>query len=224
MAATPQNDTLSTVAGSGFSTGWDYKGEYVTSLAEDGLERFSQYSASPDSTLLFAGPARFSGLSGNAASLIPIGLADNINFQSDAGLARLYEVGSNRSFFTRGKTTNAFSISKLLADQQSLLYALSQNAYRPALADAGVEAAGATTPNSNIQMNLDSEYFNVPFGLLVVFKTKGGGLDGYGKVLTASYLEYVVLQSYNFGVISTQPVISENVSAQYDRLVPVNFS
>src|ERR1700739_3375436 len=224
MAATPQNDTLSTVAGSGFSTGWDYKGDYVTSMAEDGLERFAQYSASPDSTLLFAGPARFSGLSGNAASLVPIGLTDNIGMQSDAGLARLYEIGSNRSFFTRSKTTNAFTMTKLLADQANILMALSQNAYRPALADSGFEAAAAVSPNSNIALNLDSEFFGVPFGLLMVMKTKGGGLDGYGKVLSALYCEYAMFQSYSFSVVSTQPVISENVSMQFDRVVPVSFS
>lgn len=224
MAATPQNDTLSTVTGSGFSSEWDWKGDYVSSLAEDGYERFSQYSASPDSTLLFAGPARFSGLSGSASSLIPIGLADNISFQTDAGLARLFEVGSNRSFFTRGKSSNAFSMTKLLADQANVLMALTANAYRPAMATQGVEAPAANSPNSNISMNLDSEYFGVPFGLLMIAKTKGAGLSGYGKVLTAIYCEYVMFQNYSFSIVSTQPVISEGISCQFDRVVPVSFS
>jgi hypothetical protein len=224
MAASPQNDTLATVAGSGFSTDWDWKGDYVSSLAEDGYERFAQYSASPDSTLLFAGPARFSGLSGNASSLVPIGLADNISVQTDAGLARLFEIGSNRSFFTRGKSTNAMSMTKLLADQANILMALTVNAYRPAVADQGVEAPTATSPNTNISMNLDSEYFGVPFGLLLISKTKGAGLSGYGKVLAAVYCEYCMFQNYSFSIVSTQPVISEGPSMQFDRMVPVSFS
>lgn len=224
MAATPQNDTLATVAGSGFSTEWDWKGDYVSSLAEDGYERFGQYSASPDTTLLFAGPARFSGLSGSAANLLPIGLCDNISVQTDAGLARLFEIGSNRSFFTRGKSTIALSMTKLLADQANILMALTANAYRPAVADQGVEAPAANSPNPNIGVNLDSEYFGVPFGLLVITKTKGAGLSGYGKVLAAQYIEYCMFQNYSFSIISTQPVISEGVSMQADRVVPVSFS
>lgn len=215
-------DRLGTVADTGFSTSFDWKGSYVSSLAEEGYERFSQYSASPDSTILFAGPARYTGLSDSgAAALIPIGLVDNIAHQQNAQLMRLFEIGSNRSFFTRGKTAPVISMSKVLADQANILAALSAAAYRPLMADDGQRAPGAD--NSSIMMNLDSEYFAVPFGLLMVMKTRGGNADGYGKVLTAIYLEYCMFEGYSFQIASQQPVIAENIQVQYDRMVPVSF-
>ena len=224
MAITsPINDVIPTQVGTGFSTSYDWKNDYVSTLAEDGYERFSQYSSSPDTTSLFAGPARFTGLAGDASILTPIGLTDNISMSTNPQLARLFEIGSNRSFFTRGKSASSLTMGKMLADQENILYALSQQAYRPPLNNCGPGAGGATSPNPNIMMNLDSEYFNVPFGLMMIFKTRGGG-DGYGKILTAVYLEYCMFSSYNFQVVSQSPVIVENVSIEFDRPVPVSFN
>jgi len=225
MAATALNDALGTVKNTGFSTAWDWKGEYVSNLATEGYERFSQFSATPDTTVLFAGPARFTGLAGDTGSLLPIGLTDGINFSTDPQLARLYEIGSNRAFFTRGKTISALSFSKMLADQQNILRALTLNAYNsqiPMNID-GTKAPGADSPNPDIMMNLDSEFFSVPFGLLLVFKTRGGG-SGTGKILSALYLEYCMFAGYNFNITATAPVIVEGISVQFDRPVPVSFA
>jgi hypothetical protein len=214
------NDVLPVVTDAGFTSHWDYKGSYVSKLNEDGLERFSQFSASPDTTCLFAGPARYTGLTGGA-DLIPIGLVDNIAYQDNAQLMRLFEIGSNRSFFTRGKSAPVISMSKVLADQANILAALTKAAYRPNMAIDGQRAPGAE--DSNIMTNLGSEYFSVPFGLLLVMKTRGGNTDGYGKVLSAVYLEYCMFDGYSFQIASQQPVIAENISIQFDRPVPVSF-
>lgn len=212
-------DQLHSVENTGFTTDWDYKTEYVGSLAEDGLERFSQFSATPDTTLLFAGPARFTGLSGDAAALLPIGMVDGVQMGSNAQLARLYEVGSSRAFFTRGKTASSISFSRMLADKKNILAALMANSYKPLLNSEGSSAPGPE--GSDTMMNFDSEYFAIPFGLLMVFKTKGGG--NRGKILSATYLEYCMFSSYNFNVQSTSPVIPESVSIEFDRAVPVSF-
>lgn len=213
-------DQLPNAASAKFSTAWDWKSDYVSTLAEDGYERFSQFSASPDSTCLFAGPARFTGLNGNAQELTPIGLTDGISMNTNPSLARLFEVGSNRSFFSRGKTAHSLQLSKMLADQQNILAALTAVSYRGTYNPSS--AAGSTTPNPNILMNLDSEYFSAPFGLMMIFKTRGGG-DGSGKILTALYLEYCMFSGYNFNVTSTSPVIVEAVGVEFDRVVPVDF-
>lgn len=218
-----QPDSISNTAQAGFSTSWDWKNDYVSSLSEDGYERFSQFSATPSSTVIYAGPARFTGLSGDASILVPIGLMDGLSISSSAGVSPLWEIGSDRAFFTRGKTQHSLSVGKMLADQQSILYAMSQVAYRPLQNVSGLSEPGAESPNPQIMMNLDSEYFNVPLGILVVFKTRGGG-DGYGKVLTGLYLESCVFQNYQFQVASQAPVIVENVSVLFDRPVPVSFA
>lgn len=220
---TAQNDKLGSQTGAGFSTAFDWKGAYVSELADEGYERFSQFSASPDSTALFAGPARFTGLAGNIAGLTPIGLSDGFSMQANPSLARLYEIGSNRAFFTRGKTSCSASLGKILADQQNILAALSAQAYRPVTNSEGMKAPGATAPNPNIMMNLDSEYFAVPFGLLVLFKTRGGG-GGNGKILTAVYCEYCMFSNYSITVGATAPVIMEGIGIEFDRVVPVALS
>ena len=108
----------------------------------------------------------------------------------------------------------------MLADQQNILQALTKNAYRPDINADGQSAPGAE--NSNIMLNLDSEYFNVPFGLMLLFKTRGGN-SGNGKTLAAVYLEYCMFANYSFGVAASSPVIAENIAIQYDRPVPITF-
>lgn len=216
------NDRLSSADGEGFNVNWDWKGGYVSGLKEDGLERFSQYSATPDSTILYAGPARFTGLSDDASTLIPIGLADQISVQSNPSLARLFEIGSNRSFFTRGKTASAMSLGRMLCDQKNLLAALTQGSYRPVYFPTS--EPGPASPNPDVMMNIDSEYFAVPFGLMMLFKTRGGGSAGEGKVLTAIYLEYAMLSNYSFQIASASPVIVESVAIEFDRFVPISLN
>lgn len=223
MAVNKADDKLGTVREAGYSTAWDFKGEYVSDLKEDGYERFSQYSATPDTTILFAGPARFTGLGGNTADLLPIGLVDGIQMQMSPQLQRLFEIGSNRSFFTRGKTAPTVSFSKMLADQQNILRSLTNNAYRPEMNIDGAKGPGADSPNPDIMLNLDSEYFAVPFGLLLVMKTRGGN-GGNGKILSASYLEYCMFSGLQFSVASQAPVIMENVGIEFDRVVPVSLT
>lgn len=224
MAVDKSSDILNTQEATGFSAAFDYKQEYVSSLAEDGLERFSQFSATPDSTALFAGPARFTGLSGSVTSLVPIGLVDGIGYQSSPSLARLFEIGSNRSFFTRGKTISSISFSKMLADQGNILKALSNQAYRPLVNDGGSSAPSAEFPNPDIAMNIDSEYFNVPFGLMLLFKTRGGGASGTGKILSAIYLEYCMFANYSFNISASAPVVMEGIAIEFDRTVPVSLA
>ena len=80
---------------------------------------------------------------------------------------------------------------------------------------------GAESPQPDIMMNIDSEYFGTPFGLMMLFKTRGGGNEGEGKVLTALYLEYAMLSNYSFQVASASPVIVESVAIEFDRFLPI---
>lgn len=221
--ADPTNDVLPAAQDNGFQLSWDWKGGYMGRLAEDGYERFAQYSATPDTTLLFAGPARFTGLSGDASVMFPIGLTDGLSYATNPQLTRLFELGSNRSYFTRGKSTPSLRLGKMLADTHNILAALSYNAYRPPVNVFNSNGPGPASPNPDIMLNLDSEYFGVPFGLMVVLKTRGGG-DGTGKPLTGCYLEYCMFESYQFDVNTQSPVIQEGITIQFDRLVPVSFN
>ncbi len=223
-----QPDNLGNM-GPNANTSWDWKGNYISNLldGQDGNERFSQLSATPDTTAMFAGPARFSALSGNGgpASLLPIGLTDGLGLSQSAQLQPLYEIGSNRTFFTRGKTMNSVQFSRMLADQKNIIATLMANAKPDGLVlnDQGTKAPGAQGESSNIMLNLDSEFTNIPFGLMLVFKTRGGyGVTGQrGHVLAAVYLEYCMFANFSLQVSSGAPVIMENIAVQFDRVVPV---
>ncbi len=228
-------DTLTTVEQTGYSVLWDWKNEYVSDFAnaQDGYERFAQYSATPDSTILFAGPARFNAItsSNEGSVLIPIGLADGITIEDNTQLTRLFEIGSNRSFFTRGKNQPGMSFQKLLADQANILYALervSLGAFSPILNSRGETSPGPVSPQGNIMMNLNSEAFGIPFGMLMVFKTRGnnnvnGATEPTGAVLAAVYLEYAMISSWNISVQTNMVTIAEGVGIQFDRVVPVSL-
>lgn len=216
----------------GFAAGWDWKGEYVNRLAsEDGLERFSQGSLTPDTTLLFAGPARFSAVASNTNRLHPMGLVDSFSYSTNSPVQPLYEIGSNRTFFTRGKTQNQLQLSAMLADTPNLMKALAAEAYSAESQKAidgqyfantaGTKAPGAD--GSDLWLNLDSEAYGIPFGIMMVFKTKGqvGGTDQYGKVIGATYLENCMLTNFNLNVQAQSPIIQENVGIMFDRAVPV---
>lgn len=226
------NDKLSTGTGQ-FDAAWNWKGAYVSGLGTPnadgtspyGNEKFGQLSATPDSTAVFAGPARFTGIAGST-DIIPVGMVDGISLSEDGQVARLFEIGSNRSFFTYGKTICSVGFSRMLADTPSILKVFTQIS-RAKFAEAGVDvynsgfsAAGAS-PEANAFLNFDSEAMKVPFGIMLLFKTRGGDMATRGKVLSAVYLEYCMFNNLNLGVNSGSPVIQEGVSISFDRVVPV---
>lgn len=221
-----------TSATAGFNAGWDWKDNYVDKLSSGaGLERFSQGSLTPDTTLLFAGPPRFSGVNPTATNLKPIGLIDQFNFNSSASVQPLYEIGSNRSFFTRGKTQNQVQISAMLADHASLMKALSEQAYDPKLAKDLEDGylLNSTGPNGpgegDLFFNLDSEAMNLPLGILMVFKTKGAEDAGLnGKIVGATYLEACHLMNFTLQAQAQGPTLNEQVSMVFDRAVPVKVA
>lgn len=223
--------SLGTTSKDGFAAGWDWKSQYISGLESgDGLERFSQGSLTPDTTILFAGPARFSNIGTDVNRLHAMGLIDSFGYSSSATVQPLYEIGSNRTFFTRGKTQNQIQISSMVADHANLLKALSQEAYNGAGRSQegyySVNTQGSKAPGSgSLSLNLDSEAFNLPFGILMCFKTKGetGGNNLNGKIIGATYLENCVLTNFSMNVQSQSPVIQDSVGIMFDRAVPVSI-
>jgi len=216
-----------------FDASWNWKGAYVSGLGTPnadnttpyGYEKFGQLSATPDSTAIFAGPARFTGI-GGASDLVPIGMVDGLTLSQDGQVARLFEIGSNRSFFTYGKTIGSVGFSRMLADTSSMIKVFTQIS-RAKFAESGVDvySSGFSAPgasdSANVFLNFDSEATKVPFGILILFKTRGGDQTTRGNVLAAVYLEYCMFNNLSLSVNSGAPVIQEGVSVSYDRAVPV---
>jgi hypothetical protein len=71
--------------------------------------------------------------------------------------------------------------------------------------------------NRDFYSNLASELFNVPFGMILIFK------DTRNKPYGATYLEDCFIESHQFNVDANSVVISEGVSGQFSSIVPVQL-
>jgi hypothetical protein len=71
--------------------------------------------------------------------------------------------------------------------------------------------------NRDFYINLASELFNVPFGMILVFK------DTRNRPYGATYLEDCFIESHQFSVDANSVVIAEAVSGQFGSIVPVQL-
>jgi hypothetical protein len=194
-------------------------------------------------TMIAAGPPRLAGLGGSAAAAaslgaggggvnfaIPIGVVQNFNLAHNRQFARFWELGSERSYFISGRTQAQAGFGRVLYNGPSLLrmmYAF-YNSISPTTlvptfgVDPGIPAA---VPNQhqvvippgfeNIYLNLASDLFSQPCGILVYMK------DSNLVTLGAVYLEETYIPSHSIATDAQGVVIQEQVSLQPERVVPV---
>lgn len=169
----------------GAKTTWDWKNEYIQRLDNgEGNELFSQASVTPDTTLLLAGPPRLND--GFSDVLSPIGLVTDVTFSSDNGLRPTWEIGTDMTYFTRGKVSYQLSIGAMIANKSSLLKILTRQS---PVSDADVEVKKASHTGS-FWSDIDTDNTASPFGILMIFKTKGGGSIDGPEVVNSSSAQY----------------------------------
>jgi hypothetical protein len=83
----------------------------------------------------------------------------------------------------------------------------------------GVPGWGGTAGETNrdFYINLASELFNAPFGLVLIFK------DTRNRPYGSAYLEDCYIVSHQMGVDANQVVIAETVTGQFDSIAPVQL-
>lgn len=181
------------------------------------MDLFSQQSVSADTMLLLAGPPRLTA-EGFIDLLSPIGLVQNVQFNVDNQLMPHWEIGTDHTYFTRGKTVNTMEIGAMVANKPSLMKLMSRQSPQ------GTEAF-PTDQSGQFWMNLDSETLSKPFGMLMIFKTKGSNSKGEnGSFVGGTYLENCNIGSFSWGVESQSVSLHENVSIMFDRAIPVDYS
>jgi hypothetical protein len=194
------------------------------------------------STLIAAGPPQFKDTTGGGQIQVgdglntlknfvfPIGIIEAMSLSQARQLQRLFEIGSKRSYFVPGRNVGQLSLTRTLFDGPSLMRMLM--AYFPdelinQFDSTQLLASGAAVPAGDIinapgfgdfWINLDSEVFDNPMGILIAHKASDG--DNYG----AFYLENVYLNSQQMSVSATSTLIAEGVTMQYDRMVPVRVA
>lgn len=191
---------------------------------------------------LFAGPPRLSSIGGAvavgaaiakpaaAAQLVyPIGITQNFNLSQNMQLARIFELGTNRSYFIPGRTVGQIGLGRVLYHGPSLLrvlYAYYQDLIPATIVPAMFPNIGsAAMPNphdvisppgfENFFINLASDLFSQPMGLLAILKDSN--LDTYG----AFYAEACHVPSHNFATDSQGVVMQEQVGIQYEQIIPI---
>ena len=195
-------------------------------------------------TVLAAGPPRLSALGGvgafsnalaSAAAdqiVMPLGLIQNINLSHNRTFNRSFEIGSERSYFISGRTMGQLSISRILYHGPSLLrliYAYYQDTLGAATVPAVFPNAGVnTTANphdvviapgyENLYLNLASDLFNQPIGLLMY--NRDSNMETYGAV----YLEGCYVPNHTWATDSQGVIIQESAAIQFERAVPVAVS
>lgn len=198
-------------------------------------------------TVIAAGPPRLANIGGATAAaaalqpgqggaadqmVLPIGVVQNVNLSHNRTFNRIFEVGSERSYFISGRTIGQLSLARILYHGPSLLrmlYAYYEDAIPPTIVQAVFPNAGiATVANphdviipagyENMFINLASDLFNQPIGLLMY--VRDSNLDTYGAV----YMESCYIPNHTWATDAQGVIIQESAAVQFERAVPVAVS
>lgn len=188
-------------------------------------------------TMIAAGPPRLSAIGGNAAAAavgsnwaLPIGIVQNFNLSHNRQFARFFELGSERSYFISGRTMAQAGFGRVLYHGPSLLrmmYSFYNDSLAPTLVPTfGMDPAVSLAVKNqhdvkippgfeNIYLNLASDLFSQPCGLLVYMR------DSNEQTVASVYLEETYIPSHSIATDAQGVVIQEQVSLQPERVVPV---
>lgn len=169
---------------------------------------------------------------------IPVGMVQSYNLGQQRQIERLMEIGSERSLIVPGRTIPNFGMDKVLYSGPSLLkfassYYLNRTTnnildtvnlskIQDNINDLNLvaEDVGGQGKNragyGNLFLNLASNLFSHPVGVLLWFKTVAG--ENYGAV----YLEECHISTHQMSMSSGQSMVGESCSFEFDRIVPVD--
>ena len=193
--------------------------------------------------LICAGPPFFTDLAGaQQSSVYPIGLTQNVALSQNKAISRIFEIGSDRSYFISGRSVGQLSLGRVVYHGPSLLRCLYAAYHHPGgggafeiegmLNDGTSEASpmNAANPNQaspnrksirvppgydNIFMNLASDLFSQPLGLLLIFK------DNEKRTVGSVYLDQCYVPTHSIAVDAQGLIVQESVGIQYARMVPI---
>ena len=199
-------------------------------------------------TMIAAGPPRLSAISGadptadGASVAFPIGVVQNFNVGQSSQVLRLFEIGSERSYFIRGRTMGTLGLGRVMYHGPSLLRVLYayingtiedtgetiEPLYSGASEQIGSLNTNSTTGNAkghryntnpgneNIWLDLASDVFSQPIGLMILMR------DSNNDTVGAFYFEYCQITNHGFAADSGGTILSENASIMFERAVPIS--
>lgn len=215
--------------------------------------------------LICAGPPHLQDIGSAAAAnvlggakdvVFPIGATQNVAISQNKAVSRIFEIGSDRSYFITGRTVGQLSLSRVHYHGPSLLRVLyayygtgaelgtypidqlydsegrtnplnhpfvagSNGANPPDVAESQVRIKsglhGVRIPPGfdNLFINLASDLFSQPIGLLLVFR------DNEENDVGSVYLEQCMIPTHSFAVDAQGLIIQESVGIHFERIVPI---
>jgi hypothetical protein len=195
-------------------------------------------------TIVAAGPPRLANVGGATVTagalagagadqiVLPIGVIQNINLSHNRQFNRIFEVGSERSYFISGRTMGQLTIARIMYHGPSLLrmlYAYYEDLIPPTTVDAVFSNAGTATVSNphdvkippgyeNLFLNLASDLFNQPIGLLLYIR------DSNEDTIGAVYVEACYIPNHTWATDAQGVMIQESAAIQFERAVPVAVS
>jgi hypothetical protein len=197
-------------------------------------------------TMLAAGPPRLANIGGSTALagainnggqganqiVFPIGLVQNFNLSHTRQFSRIFEIGSERSYFIAGRTIGQIGLGRIYYHGASLLrvlYAYYQDLVPATIVPAMFPNAGASVMSNphdvvippgyeNIYVNLASDLFAQPVGMLMYVR------DINLSTLAAVFFEACYIPNHSWATDSQGVLIQESVAVQFERAVPVAVS
>ena len=230
---------------------WDYFNRNVQSGLVEGRYLNASF------TLIAAGPPRQSAI-GTASDIgatsstgsgaekalksdiaYPIGIIQSFNLGQNTQVMRLFEIGSERSYFIRGRTMGQLGLGRIMYHGPSLLRVLyaymgDKGGQFDALYD-GAEDQKAQLNTSdqsfatnsagfqnmpgydNLWLDLASDVFSQPIGLMLVMR------DSNSDTVGAFYFEYCHITNHGFATDSGGTIMTENAAIMYERIVPIDI-
>jgi hypothetical protein len=215
---------------------WKPYGRFVQSGLVDGEFLNASF------TLLASGPPRLASVGTGAFTspavrgkldeiVFPIGIVQNFSLAHNRQFNRIWEIGSERSFFISGRTVGQVGLSRVLYHGPSLLrvmYAYYQDLIPPTVIPSviGENNLGALTVANmhdvkippgykNLFFNLASDLFNQPVGMMAYFR------DSNENTVGSVYLESCYIPNHAISTDSQGTIMQENIALQFERAVPV---
>lgn len=219
---------------------WSPYTNYVQSGMVDGAYAnagFTMLAAGPPRIANIGGAAAFAQAvsgSGQAANQIvyPIGIVQNFNLSHTRQFSRIFEIGSERSYFIGGRTVGQLGLARIYYHGASLLrvlYAYYSDLVPPTVVPAMFPNAGAEAQSNphdviippgyeNIYINLASDLFAQPIGIMMYMR------DINQDALGSIYFEACYIPNHSWQTDSQGVLIQESVAVQFERAVPVAIS
>jgi hypothetical protein len=216
---------------------WSPYDQYVQGGMVDGRYMNAAY------TLIAAGPPRLANVGGPAflaaafaagssagdQIAYPVGVVQSFSLGHSMQLNRFFEIGSERSYFVPGRVMGQLSLSRIMYHGPSLLrvlYAYYQDLVPKTIVPALFPNIGAGTvanPHDvvippgyeNIYLNLASDLFKQPVGLLTMFK------DSNEDTMASYYFESCYIPQHSLSTDAMGTVMQEQVGIQFERMIPI---